>query len=68
MKGKSLTMLAVGDVMLEVPQGEFFLSLVTPVLPFWVGFLDCTQQSLMALPMPTWLAAPVTSAILPLNP
>ena len=32
MKGKPLTMLAVGDMFLEVPQGEFYLSLVAPVL------------------------------------
>ena len=32
MIGKPLTMLAVGDIFLEVPQGEFYLSLVTPVL------------------------------------
>ena len=32
MTGKSLTMLAVGDVILEAPQGEFFLSKVAPVL------------------------------------
>ena len=29
---KSLTMLAVGDVTLERPQGEFYLSLVAPIL------------------------------------
>lgn len=32
MKGKSLTMLAVGDVILEAPQGEFYLSLAASVL------------------------------------
>lgn len=32
MVGKSLTMLAVGDVILEEPQGEFFLSRVAPIL------------------------------------
>ena len=32
MTGKSLTMLAVGDVILEEPQGEFFLSLAAPIL------------------------------------
>ena len=32
MKKKSLTMLAVGDVTLERPQGEFYLSKVAPVL------------------------------------
>ena len=32
MAGKSLTMLAVGDVILEVPQGEFYLSKVAHVL------------------------------------
>jgi len=32
MKGKSLTMLAVGDLILEKPDGEFYLSPVAPVL------------------------------------
>ena len=32
MNKKSLTMLAVGDVILEKPNGEFYLSLVAPVL------------------------------------
>ena len=32
MKADSLTMLAVGDVILEKPNGEFFLSLAAPVL------------------------------------
>jgi len=32
MKGKTLTMLAVGDIILEVPKGEYYLSQVAPVL------------------------------------